>query len=133
MHDGYVYDVFLQFIVGADGAIGANYEHSTAEGPPIISLVDHAMAYMWVYVSRGVFVGVLWLYILEIFTFAITCKKTNYVLKIQSRQLSFLPATFIIFFNSKSEILDSLIYLFLLAINILIFLFLNVTNELAQQ
>ena len=38
--------VYFQFIVGADGYNGLNYEHTTAEGPPIISLADHCVNFM---------------------------------------------------------------------------------------
>ncbi|XP_061163747.1 carnitine O-acetyltransferase-like isoform X2 [Saccostrea echinata] len=38
-------DKTLQFIVGKNGVCGLNYEHTTAEGPPIISIVDHILDY----------------------------------------------------------------------------------------
>ncbi|XP_078324436.1 carnitine O-acetyltransferase-like isoform X4 [Crassostrea virginica] len=38
-------DKTLQFIVGKNGVCGLNYEHTTAEGPPIISIVDHVLDY----------------------------------------------------------------------------------------
>lgn len=34
-----------QFIVAEDGSCGLIYEHAAAEGPPIISLVDHVIEY----------------------------------------------------------------------------------------
>eukprot|EP00058_Branchiostoma_floridae_P008199 XP_002593687.1 hypothetical protein BRAFLDRAFT_107668 [Branchiostoma floridae] len=37
------FDKTLQFIVGTDGAVGIVYEHSPAEGPPIIALLDHML------------------------------------------------------------------------------------------
>lgn len=37
-----------QFIVGEDGTCGLVYEHSPAEGPPIVFLIDHVVKYMWV-------------------------------------------------------------------------------------
>nr|XP_011435097.2 carnitine O-acetyltransferase isoform X2 [Crassostrea gigas] len=39
------FDKTLQFIVGPNGICGLNYEHTTAEGPPIISIVDHVLDY----------------------------------------------------------------------------------------
>ncbi|KAM9735420.1 carnitine O-acetyltransferase isoform 1-T1 [Menidia menidia] len=39
------FDKTLQFIVGADGTCGANYEHAPAEGPPIVALIDHVVEY----------------------------------------------------------------------------------------
>ncbi|XP_038590309.1 carnitine O-acetyltransferase isoform X2 [Micropterus salmoides] len=39
------FDKTLQFIVGEDGSCGANYEHAPAEGPPIVALIDHVVAY----------------------------------------------------------------------------------------
>ncbi|XP_071802328.1 carnitine O-acetyltransferase-like isoform X1 [Asterias amurensis] len=39
------FDKTLQFIVGADGDIGLQYEHCTAEGPPITALIDHSLHY----------------------------------------------------------------------------------------
>lgn len=39
----------LQFIVGQNGVCGLNYEHTTAEGPPIISIVDHVLDYWSVF------------------------------------------------------------------------------------
>ena len=35
----------FQLVVSADGAVGLTYEHCAAEGPPVISLVDHAFSY----------------------------------------------------------------------------------------
>ncbi|XP_070177314.1 carnitine O-acetyltransferase-like isoform X2 [Littorina saxatilis] len=37
------YDKTLQFIVGGNGACGLNYEHTTAEGPPIAAIMDHVL------------------------------------------------------------------------------------------
>lgn len=34
-----------QFIVAEDGACGLVYEHAAAEGPPIVSLLDHVMEF----------------------------------------------------------------------------------------
>ncbi|KAL3872104.1 hypothetical protein ACJMK2_040057 [Sinanodonta woodiana] len=39
------FDKTIQFIVGANGYCGLNYEHTTAEGPPIISIVDHVLKF----------------------------------------------------------------------------------------
>ncbi|XP_047426132.1 carnitine O-acetyltransferase [Mugil cephalus] len=39
------FDKTLQFIVGENGACGANYEHAPAEGPPIVALIDHVVEY----------------------------------------------------------------------------------------
>ena len=35
----------LQFIVAEDGACGLIYEHAAAEGPPIVSLLDHVIEF----------------------------------------------------------------------------------------
>lgn len=35
----------LQFIVAEDGSCGLVYEHAAAEGPPIITLVDHVIEF----------------------------------------------------------------------------------------
>ena len=40
------FDKTIQFIIGQDGAVGANYEHCSAEGPPILAIIDHAMNYV---------------------------------------------------------------------------------------
>ena len=32
------FDKTIQFIIGPDGAVGANYEHCSAEGPPILAI-----------------------------------------------------------------------------------------------
>lgn len=40
------FDKTIQFIVGADGYSGLNYEHTTAEGPPIIHVMDHCLKYI---------------------------------------------------------------------------------------
>ncbi|XP_064616080.1 carnitine O-acetyltransferase-like [Liolophura sinensis] len=37
------FDKTLQFIVGPHGICGLNYEHCSAEGPPITALVDHVV------------------------------------------------------------------------------------------
>lgn len=39
------FDKTLQFIISEDGQIGLTYEHSSAEGPPIVSILDHALLY----------------------------------------------------------------------------------------
>nr|XP_015222289.1 PREDICTED: carnitine O-acetyltransferase isoform X1 [Lepisosteus oculatus] len=39
------FDKTLQFIIGEDGSCGLIYEHAPAEGPPIVSLVDHVVEY----------------------------------------------------------------------------------------
>uniref|UniRef100_A0ACB8F174 Uncharacterized protein n=1 Tax=Sphaerodactylus townsendi TaxID=933632 RepID=A0ACB8F174_9SAUR len=39
------FDKTLQFIIAEDGSCGLVYEHAPAEGPPIISLVDHVVEY----------------------------------------------------------------------------------------
>ncbi|KAL0965110.1 hypothetical protein UPYG_G00276920 [Umbra pygmaea] len=39
------FDKTLQFIIGEDGSCGVIYEHAPAEGPPIVSLIDHVVAY----------------------------------------------------------------------------------------
>lgn len=40
------FDKTLQFIVGEDGTCGLVYEHSPAEGPPIVFLIDYVVQYM---------------------------------------------------------------------------------------
>ncbi|KAF6034717.1 hypothetical protein EB796_006976 [Bugula neritina] len=40
------FDKTLQFVVGRNGNIGLNYEHSPAEGPPIAALLDHIQDYI---------------------------------------------------------------------------------------
>nr|KAG5700491.1 hypothetical protein BaRGS_013978 [Batillaria attramentaria] len=40
------FDKTLQFMVGADGACGLNYEHTTAEGPPIAAIMDHVLDFV---------------------------------------------------------------------------------------
>ncbi|XP_062855357.1 carnitine O-acetyltransferase-like [Trichomycterus rosablanca] len=40
------FDKTLQFIVGEDGSCGLTYEHASAEGPPIVFLMDHVVEYM---------------------------------------------------------------------------------------
>ncbi|XP_073700682.1 carnitine O-acetyltransferase b [Garra rufa] len=39
------FDKTLQFVVGEDGSWGLLYEHATAEGPPISTLLDHVLQY----------------------------------------------------------------------------------------
>ncbi|XP_067826078.1 carnitine O-acetyltransferase isoform X3 [Heptranchias perlo] len=39
------FDKTLQFIIGEDGTCGLVYEHSPAEGPPIVALMDHVFEY----------------------------------------------------------------------------------------
>ena len=38
----------FQVIVSEDGIVGANYEHSTAEGPPVVSILDHSIKLAYV-------------------------------------------------------------------------------------
>uniref|UniRef100_A0A8C2DBV3 Carnitine O-acetyltransferase n=1 Tax=Cyprinus carpio TaxID=7962 RepID=A0A8C2DBV3_CYPCA len=40
------FDKTLQFIIGEDGTCGLIYEHAPAEGPPIVSLIDHVVEYI---------------------------------------------------------------------------------------
>ncbi len=37
----------VQFVVGEDGSWGLLYEHATAEGPPIATLLDHVLQYWY--------------------------------------------------------------------------------------
>ncbi|KAL8621111.1 hypothetical protein ACOMHN_048153 [Nucella lapillus] len=37
------FDKTLQFVVGVDGVCGLNYEHTTAEGPSVVSIVDFVL------------------------------------------------------------------------------------------
>ncbi|XP_038638001.1 carnitine O-acetyltransferase isoform X1 [Scyliorhinus canicula] len=39
------FDKTLQFVIGEDGSCGLVYEHSAAEGPPIVALLDHVFEY----------------------------------------------------------------------------------------
>ncbi|XP_023665617.1 carnitine O-acetyltransferase b [Paramormyrops kingsleyae] len=39
------FDKTLQFVVGEDGSFGLLYEHATAEGPQIATLLDHVLEY----------------------------------------------------------------------------------------
>ncbi|KAJ8366304.1 hypothetical protein AAFF_G00362980 [Aldrovandia affinis] len=39
------FDKTLQFVVGEDGSFGLLYEHASAEGPPIATLLDHLLQY----------------------------------------------------------------------------------------
>lgn len=41
------FDKTLQIIFGPDGMCGLNYEHTSAEGPPIITLLDHVLTYCY--------------------------------------------------------------------------------------
>ncbi|PVD21630.1 hypothetical protein C0Q70_17429 [Pomacea canaliculata] len=47
------FDKTLQFIVGADGACGLNYEHTSAEGPPVAALLDHVLDFVGKNVESG--------------------------------------------------------------------------------
>ncbi|XP_052790483.1 carnitine O-acetyltransferase-like [Mya arenaria] len=40
------FDKTIQFVVGQDGVSGLNYEHTSAEGPPVIHLMDHCLEYI---------------------------------------------------------------------------------------
>ncbi|XP_071820524.1 carnitine O-acetyltransferase-like isoform X3 [Apostichopus japonicus] len=40
------FDKTLQFLIRPDGGVGMCYEHSSAEGPPIITLVDHTLDFI---------------------------------------------------------------------------------------
>jgi carnitine O-acetyltransferase len=40
------FDKTIQVIVSRDGACGVNYEHSPAEGPPVVALIDHGLNWM---------------------------------------------------------------------------------------
>ena len=35
-------------MVGSEGSSGLNYEHTTAEGPPIAAMMDHILSYWYV-------------------------------------------------------------------------------------
>ncbi|XP_046547612.1 carnitine O-acetyltransferase-like isoform X1 [Haliotis rubra] len=39
------FDKTLQFVVGENGVCGLNYEHTTAEGPPIAAIMDHVLTF----------------------------------------------------------------------------------------
>ncbi|XP_041370191.1 carnitine O-acetyltransferase-like [Gigantopelta aegis] len=39
------FDKTLQFMIGSEGTSGLNYEHTTAEGPPIAAMMDHILTY----------------------------------------------------------------------------------------
>ncbi|XP_069121980.1 carnitine O-acetyltransferase-like [Argopecten irradians] len=39
------FDKTLQFVVGRDGICGLTYEHTSAEGPPVVMLLDHVVKY----------------------------------------------------------------------------------------
>ncbi|OWF54638.1 carnitine O-acetyltransferase-like [Mizuhopecten yessoensis] len=39
------FDKTIQFVVGRDGISGLTYEHTSAEGPPVVMLLDHVVAY----------------------------------------------------------------------------------------
>ncbi|XP_013776464.1 carnitine O-acetyltransferase-like [Limulus polyphemus] len=40
------FDKAVQFIVGEDGVLGLNFEHSPADGPPVANLMDYVMDYI---------------------------------------------------------------------------------------
>ncbi|XP_076455057.1 carnitine O-acetyltransferase-like [Babylonia areolata] len=40
------FDKTVQFMIGADGACGLIYEHTTAEGPPIAAIMDHILHFV---------------------------------------------------------------------------------------
>lgn len=40
------FDKTIQFIVGREGNSGLNYEHTSAEGPPVVHLMDHCLDYI---------------------------------------------------------------------------------------
>ncbi|XP_076436224.1 carnitine O-acetyltransferase-like [Babylonia areolata] len=37
------FDKTMQYIIGADGMCGMNYEHTTAEGPPVVAIMDYVL------------------------------------------------------------------------------------------
>ncbi|EDV28147.1 uncharacterized protein TRIADDRAFT_20587 [Trichoplax adhaerens] len=39
------FDKTIELIIGPDGLIGANYEHSAGEGPPVVTALDHVCNY----------------------------------------------------------------------------------------
>ncbi|XP_022084319.1 carnitine O-acetyltransferase-like isoform X2 [Acanthaster planci] len=39
------FDKTIQFMIGTDGEIALQYEHCTAEGPPITAMIDHSLHY----------------------------------------------------------------------------------------
>lgn len=39
------FDKTLQFVIGRDGICGLTYEHTSAEGPPVVMLLDHVVKY----------------------------------------------------------------------------------------
>lgn len=40
------FDKTIQFVVSEDGLVGLTYEHSPAEGPPIVGVMDHILEYL---------------------------------------------------------------------------------------
>ncbi len=40
--------VSLQFVIGADGAVGLCYEHSPSEGIAVVDLIEHLLKYLYV-------------------------------------------------------------------------------------
>jgi len=38
--------IFLQVVVGPEGQIGSTCEHATAEGPPMLALLDHYVSFV---------------------------------------------------------------------------------------
>ncbi|KAK3788215.1 hypothetical protein RRG08_041220 [Elysia crispata] len=40
------FDKTLQFYIGEDGYVLANYEHTTAEGPPLVCIMDHILNFL---------------------------------------------------------------------------------------
>ena len=47
------FDKTIQFLVGKNGICGLNYEHTTAEGPPVVSLMDHVAAFCKMNQEKG--------------------------------------------------------------------------------
>lgn len=37
-------DFFFQFVINRNGMVGLNYEHSGAEGPPVLAMCNQIMA-----------------------------------------------------------------------------------------
>lgn len=42
------FDKTMQFIIGADGAVGLCYEHSPSEGIAVVDLIEHLLKYLYV-------------------------------------------------------------------------------------
>jgi len=38
--------IFLQVVVGPEGQIGCSCEHATAEGPPILALLEYCLPFV---------------------------------------------------------------------------------------